>query len=411
MSNSDQEIVYGNIGVLDIRKATAESVAGISRIENLGLLLYAPQTAALVKSLSIGNLGSSVEAPPDCKLEMGPMRLNASALRSRATPINAIIMGPVTVDADVSVADIEDGVERLIIMGPVTGPDSVASALQSRTELQMGPVYSYPDPPAGGELVPVSRTFHLNHDSLATMKDHSTLIVHRRLVVSEPLPVDLVERKVHSLIVLGSVLCSQQNAPLLRTLMQDFHLDRLKVLPDGFQVVERSLTIDSTFLRFVAARKLYCCERVIVDPAVTAAEIEQHLDGLRCSNLILAPVTLRDALAPRCDLMHDQVLFYAGALWIEDADSKLTAGRFAALDGAVTLFVDGVLEIDRNVPPSVLTEKLAQVHNFGTITCTAEQMGVLQARMGRNDGLLVDAEEPQDDSTTQRIGNIGFLTL
>ena len=64
------------------------------------------------------------------------------------------------------------------------------------------------------------------------------------------------------------------------------------MLPDGFQVIERSLTIDSTFLRFGSARKLYCCERVIVDPAVTAAEIEQHHDGLRCPNLILAPVTL-----------------------------------------------------------------------------------------------------------------------
>ena len=411
MSNSDQEIVYGNIGVLDIRKATAESVAGIGRIENLGLLLYASQTAALVKSLSIDNLGSSAEAPPDCKLEMGPMRLNASALRSQAEPINAIIMGPVTIDADVSVADITDGVERMIIMGPVTCPDSVTSALQAKTEFQMGPVNSYPDPPAGGELVSISKTFHLNHDSLAAMKDHSTLIVHRRLVVSEPLPADLAERKVHSLIVLGSVLCSQRNASLLRALMQGLHIDRLKMLPDGFQVMERSLSIDSTFLRFGSARKLYCCDRVIVDPGVTPEEVEQYLDGLRCSNLILAPVALRDALAPRCDLMHDQVLFYTGILWIEDAVSTLTARRLAALNGVATLFVDGMIEIARDVPASVLADKLEQVHNFGIITCTAEQMGVIQERMGRNDGLLVDADAPQDDPTTQRIGNIGFLAL
>ena len=411
MSNSDQEVVYGNVGLLDIRKATAESVAGISRIENLGLLLYAPQTAKLAKSLSIGNLGSSAEASPDSKLEMGPMRLNANALRSREKPLDSIIMGPLSVDADVSAADLEDGVERLFVMGPVTCPDSVLSALQSKTELQMGPVNSYPAPPAGGELVSISRTFRLNHESLATMKDHSTLIVDGRLVVAEPLPADLVESKVHSLVVLGSVLCSPQNAPLLRTLMQDYHLDRLKVLPDGFQVMERSLTIDSTFLRFGSVRKLYCCERVVVDHAVTAAEIEQYLDGLRCANLVLAPLALRDVLAPRCDLVHDQVLFYAGTLWIEDAVSKLTAGRFAVLDGVATLFVDGVVEVERGVTPGVLIEKLAQVHNFGVITCTAEQMGALLARMGRNDGLLVDSEAPQDNPTVQRIGNVGFLTL
>lgn len=370
MSNSDREIVYGNVGLLDIRKATGESVAGITRIENLGLLIYAPETAALAKSLRIGNLGSSVEASPDRKVEMGPMRLNANALRSTAKPLDSIIMGPLLVDADVSVADLEGGVERLIVMGPVTCPDSVVLALQSKTDLQMGPVNSYPAPPYGGELVAISRTFHLNHETLATMKDHSTPIVHGRLVVAEPLPADLVERKVHSLTVLGSALRSPQNAPLLRTLMRDYHLDRLKVLPEGFKVMERALTIDSTFLRFGSVRKLYCCERVTVDRAVTAAEIEQHLDGLRCANLVLAPVALRDALAPKCDLVHDQVLFYAGTLWMEDAVSKLTAERFASLDGVVTLFVDGLLEVDRDVTPGVLNEKLAQVNNFGTITGT-----------------------------------------
>ena len=408
MSNSDQEIVYGNVGVLDIRKATRESVAGIRRIGNLGLLVYAPQTASLATSLSVGNLGSSVEAPAHSKLEMGSVRLNATALRSRTRPISMIVMGPLTLDADVTVTDVEEGVEQLVIMGPVTCPDSLVAVLQSKCELLMGPVDSYP---AGGTLVVASGSLRLNRDTLSSMEDHSTLIVHGRLVVTDPLPTNLLERKLRSLKAHGSVLCSQENASVLRALLQE-QLELLKLVPAGFQLVERALAIDSALLRFSAASKLYCSQRMIVDRAVSASEIEQHLEGLRCADLILAPAALRDALAPKCDLINDQVLFYEGELWLEEASSKLTEERFAYLDGVATLFVDAALEIDAGVTPELLAGKLAQVHNFGTITCTPAQMSALRARLGRNEGMFIDSSQPEiDQEDANKIGNIGYLAL
>ena len=408
MSDSDQGIVYGNVGILDIRKATADSLAGVSRVGNVGLLLHSAQNAALVNSLSIGNLGSSVEAAPDCKLEMGPVRLNANALRSRTQPIKMIIMGPLTVDADVTVVDVEEGVEQLIIMGPVICPDNMVAVLQSKCDLQMGPVDSYP---AGGTLVVVSGALHLNHDTLSAMEDYSTLIVHGRMIVTDALQKDLLERKIRALKAHGSVLCRQENVPLLRALLQE-QPERIKLVPSGFQLMERSLTIDSTFLRFSHARKLYCTRRVIVDRAVSASEIERHLEGLRCTDLVLAPVALRDALAPKCDLLHDQVLFHEGDLWLEDGSTGLSEDRLAYQDGAATLFVDGALEIEADVTPELLAGKLAQVHNFGTITCTPAQMSALRARMGRNEGRLIDSSKAETDrEDSKKIGNIGYLAL
>ena len=294
-------------------------------------------------------------------------------------------------------------------MGPVICPDRVVAALRSRIERQMGPVDSYP---AGAELVSISGSLHLNHATLAAMEDRTALLVHGRLVVSEVLPRDLLERKLQWLNVRGSVLCNEENASLLRALMQD-PLERFTLLPSGFRVIRRALTIDSTFLRFSTARKLYCSERVTVDAAVTTAEIDEYLEGLRCADMILAPVALRDALAPKCDLLNDRVLFYEGDLWLEESSSKLTTGRFAYLDGVATLFVDGALEIDADVAPEVLAGKLAQVHNFGTIRCTPAQMSAPQARMGRNEGELVDTStaEKDEEEATRRIGNIGYLAL
>ena len=408
MSNEDQGIDYGNIGVLDIRAADEAALRGIRRIGNLGLLLHGPDNAALVNTLSVGNLGCTIEAPAHYKLEMAPVRFDAKSLRTRSEPLGMVIMGPVTVDADVSVEAIEQGIERLFIMGPVICPDSLVAALRSKTEQQMGPVTSYP---AGARLVSIMGAFRLDHDALATLEDGTALNVQGRLTVPEPLSEDLLARKVLWLNVESGVRCREENAPFLRALMPDPG-GTLTLLPAGFNVIERALAIDSTFLRFSAAPKMYVDGRITVDPAVTAEELDRNIRELRCAAMIVASAALRDSLAPKCDLERDQVLFYDGTLWLEEGSTELNAERFAFLDGTATLLVEGELTIDEALDPAVLVENLAKVHNFGTIRCTPAQMGALQARMDRNSGSLVDstvAEEEEEESPG--INNIGFLAL
>ncbi len=408
MSNEDQGIVYGNIGALDIRAADAATLRGIRRIRNLGLLLHGPDNAALVNTLSVGNLGCTVEAPAHYKLEMAPVRFDAKALRTRSEPVGMVIMGPVTVDTDVSVEDIEQGIERLFIMGPLICPDNLVAALRSKTGQQMGPVTSYP---ASAKLVSVQGALKLNHDALATLEDGTALNVEGRLTVPEPLPADLLARKILWLNVEGAVRCREENARFLRALMPDLE-GTFTLLPAGFKVIERALVIDSTFLRFGATPKMYVDGRITVDPAVAAEEMDRNIRELRCSAMIVASTALRDSLAPKCDLERDQVLFYDGTLWLEEGSTELNPERFAFLDGVATLLIEGELTIDEAIDPEILVEKLAKVHNFGTIRCTPAQMGALRSRMDRNSGTLVDstiAEEEEEESPG--INNIGFLAL
>ena len=176
MSNEDQGVRYGNIGVLDIRAADEAALRGIRRIGNLGALVHGPDNAALVNTLSVGNLGCTIKAPPHYKLEMAPVRFDAKALRDRSEPLGMIIMGPVTVDTDVSAEDVEQCIERLFIMGPVICPDNVAAALRSKTRQQEGSFATYP---AGAKLVSISRSLKLDHDALAALEDHTALHVRR----------------------------------------------------------------------------------------------------------------------------------------------------------------------------------------------------------------------------------------
>ena len=247
----------------------------------------------------------------------------------------------------------------------------------------------------------------MDHDALAALEDHTALQV-RRLIVPEGLPRDLLKLKIQWLSVSGRVLCYEDDAPLLRSLMPD-RSGKFTLLPAGFKLIERGLTIDSTFLRFSATPKMYVDGRITVDPAVTAEEIDRYLQELRCAGMILAPASLRDSLAPKCDLERDQVLFYDGTLWLEEGSAELTTERFEYLDGVATLLVEGVVTIHEAVDPALLMERLAKVHNSGCIRCTPRQMGALQAR---NEGALVNSTASgKKKKASPGIGNIGFLAL
>ena len=231
MSNEDQGVTYGNVGVLDMRAADEAALRKVRRIGNLGMLVHSRDNAALVNVLSVGNIGCTIEAPAHYKLEVAPVRFNAQALRNRSESVGMIIMAPVAVESDVSAEDIEQYIERLFIMGPVICPDNVVAALRSKTEQQMGPVTSYP---AGARLVSTLGALRLDHGALATLEDGTALNVEGRLTVPEPLPADLLARKIRWLNVDGAVLCHEENAPILHPLMPKGS-EKLRLLPAGCQ--------------------------------------------------------------------------------------------------------------------------------------------------------------------------------
>ncbi len=412
MAKTDQGTRYGNIGVLDVRNADPDAIRAIHSIGNVGLLLFGADTRPLINALPIGNLGDMVEAAAHCRVEMGAVRLDSAALSNRSAPINMIVMGQVVIAPDVSSADIEQGVEALISMGSLVCPDNLIGVLRPKIHGLMGEATSYP---AGCELFVVSGALELDHQALAAMKDRTALLVNGRLVVPETLPSELLERKLGWIKVNGKLLCNEENLPLIHLLVEDQSTMRVTVLPAGFRYLDRALTIDSTFLRFSGAAKLYCRRRVVVDAAVTAAELDQYLVAVRCSDRILASVALRDVFAPKCDLTQDRVLFYDGTLWLADDDTTITAERLTSLEGATTLWVGGELTIKEAVTPEMLVEKLAKVHNHGTILGSPGQMSALQLLLGDNEGelrdLSVDEEADAEEPEWRGVRNAGYLVL
>ena len=73
----------GNVNILDLHKATEEAIAGISRIGNVNVLLYSPDTPHFADRVSMGNINTSIEVPADAELRttMGHLRLAPGSLQ------------------------------------------------------------------------------------------------------------------------------------------------------------------------------------------------------------------------------------------------------------------------------------------------------------------------------------------
>ena len=74
----------------------------------------------------------------------------------------------------------------------------------------------------------------------------------------------------------------------------------------------------------------------------------------------------------------------------------------------------GELKVDPEIEPQMLAGRLAKVHNLGTIWCTPQQMGAIEARLGLHDGSLRDStvsEEAGEPGEEHQIGNVNYLAL
>jgi len=397
----------GNVNILDLRKATEASVAEIRAIGNANVVLYAPETAGLVQQLNIGNVNAAVEVPADVEVKpvIGKEVFNRSSFQDLTAPRYPVVVGQILVEPDVPAEQIEKGLSGLVVVGQVICPEHLLGLLQGKPGHIVGQTKSYPrlDRVRMDSLV-------LDKDYLRAMEDGTELAVVGSLRVPQVLPNDLLEQKLAKLFVVGKTLCHKENAQTLQARMLPSS-GTVKTIPAGYELVERPLVLDQALLSTLPAKKLYCTENVQIAADVEAALLDEQLEGLACKGMVLCPAALQTVLAKKCDLLKTQVVFYEGTLWLEDNASTLTPERFDYLEGKATLVVTGALKVDPEVPPKILTGRLAKVHNLGHIACTPAQGAALRARLGLSEGHISEGADEEEEEDEGQIGNANYLAL
>ncbi len=398
--------VIGNANILDLRKATAETIASIAKIGNVNILIYSRETATFIPKLNLGNINVSVEAPQDAQVVTGQVVINREFLEGRDHPLFLVVTGQVLVKPEVTPEHVESGIAGLVVVGQILCPEPVLGAIQARTTQLVGQSKAYP---ASGRLIMGSLT--MDETFLKGLQDATELVILGSLRLPGVLPNELIEQKVAQLYVNGGIRVHQANAELIQARLAN-GARKMTVIPAGYALVSNPLVLDETVLAALPASKLFCLERVDVERSVSPDLLDEQLEQIIVKDLLLCPAALKGVVSRKCNILDTRAIFYEGELWLVNGSEQLSASRFEYLEGKATLVVTGALAIDGSVEPSVLASRLAKVHNFGAIKCTPEQKGALQARLGLNEGMIGaghEEEEPVEGAHYQ--GNVNHLVL
>ncbi len=397
--------VIGNIGVLDLRNSTEESVARIRRIGNVGMIIHSPETTRFISMLNIGNIGGTLEVPDGAQLLSGKVSLN---FKDASQPLKIVAMGKIFIEADATVEDVEKNVDYLACSGKILCPQHLLGVVQSKAKDISGKLIPYPSSAQlyQGKLV-------LNDDILNGLEDDSELCIIGQLDMPDIVDNTLLARKVRRVHVLGEISCREENiSTLSERLEQRYGTPKISTIPLGFTPVYKAIALDNAALISLPSRKLYCTGLVTIDPETDADALDKAIDALQTTRLLIAPAHLKDVLATKCNLLESKAIFYEGELWHITDEAELLLSRFDYLEGKATLVVRDHLTLAADIEPQVLADRLHKIHNLDTIACTPAQMGAVQARLGLNEGELVDSTtEEKEEEEEEGIGNVGHLAL
>jgi hypothetical protein len=384
--HTDTPQTIGNVVNLDIRRATEEAVAGIERIDNVVNLIYSPETAGLIGKLGIGNIVNRIEVPAGASIQHGDLVLNHEILSQLDEPLSTVVFGRVQIESDVTADDVARGIDHLSVFGQLLVPDDLAGAIEGKVHLARGPMQTYPR-----DVRLVARSLTLDAHFLQSCADGTKLMVTGKLDASQVLPDELLAQKIAQIYVGDGVTCREENsATLLPRLVHQGSVPHVTVIPTGFELVERPLTLSAALLKALPARKLYCTELVRIGEDVDTDVLDGALDALIAKDLVLCPAALSPVLGQKLDVLETDVLFYEGRLWLTEKGGLMSLASLERADEKLAVVVLGALTIDSGVTPELLAEHVAAVHNRGMIAGTVDQVAILQLRQGSGEGDWVE---------------------
>lgn len=399
--------VIGCVNILDVRKATEESVQEYESIGSVNMAVCSPETAHLLRKLKIGsiNLAAEVSANVRFELIMGPLEIGADHFKNLTDPIGLLVMGPVTISPDLSPEDLDRGLSVTMVMGPVTVPEPLAGIVQSKAQLVMGPIKPYPlfEKMHRGRLT-------LDRAYLDALDPATELCVVGSVVAPEGIPEGLIRKKLAKLHVTGRTTCYEPSEAELRAALTRTS-GNVRVIPPGFKVIDKEIRLSRDLLTSISDRKLYFTQSVVIEGDVDAGLFSKKIEGLACEQTILCPQTLQTALAEVCDLLDTNALFYEEELWLIDGKTELHPERFEYLEGKATLVVTGVLNVSPDVAPALLAARLAKVHLLGVIECSPEQQAAMESRIGTSEGVFERSDSEEKERSDGGMRSANYLAL
>lgn len=399
----------GNVGVLDIREATLESIEDIEKIANVGMVIYSPNTRAFLTKLNILNMGTSIEVPDSYKFINGEMEITADLLSGALEPLSLLVNGELFIKSDVTVENFEQKIDKLVVNGEIFCPKSLLPILYAKLQEVNGEIVSYNE---NASIYRGSQT--IDNSFLQVLNPKSHVIVMGKATINEDIDADLFDEKIDKLEILGKlVLANPKLLDSVNKKLENRERTAIEILQlDDFIKVEGDVTIDSLSIRKFNNSKVAFQDSVRFDEDVTEDVLKKHIQKIRTKGTIICKKELKSAILDLLEDINVNILTYSEKLIINQSEHRMTKEELKYLPKGLTIINHGLLHINEDIPPEMLLEKLEFLDNFGEILAGPEQYGVIMTRVRTQQGMIQSTEKQSGaEQGKKRIGNIGYLKL
>ncbi|MFC0560290.1 hypothetical protein [Halalkalibacter alkalisediminis] len=395
----------GNVGLLDLRNATTESIKGIERINNVGLVFYKKGNAHLLSSLNIGNIGKSLEIPDDHQFINGSLSIDEAFLISLQEPKKYFVNGAVIIAPDVSEEKIKKNLLTFQVNGAIYCPTSLSGIVRDLVTGSMGEVVTYDEALPRFEL----GEFTLTNAFLQAIEQPLHLVVAGVLRLSADLNMNLFNERLSKLEVKGVVSLHEEQEPSFHKKISSLLGCVLQVTPAGFQSFKKQLRLNGRSIKRFKQAKIHTKKPILLEKDITREAFTKAIDQIHTKSIIICHEDLEDLVYERCNVLDTEVITYAQEFVFVEGEQVWSEDQILAFDSPITLIVDGTLTFESGVKGESLKQKMADIHLFGQINVAEKKLaGTLQSFIGINHGEI--KEESLKEEATY-LANIGELSL
>ncbi|MEH7013346.1 hypothetical protein V7087_21475 [Neobacillus niacini] len=396
----------GNVGLLNLVNATEESVKGIERIENVGLVIYGKENAHLLTRLNIGNIGSSLEVPVGSRLFNGLFNLDQNYLSSIDEPVFLLVNGIVIIDENVQADQVQAGQLKMMVNGKVYSPSHLSGIAGKMLSKGSGAVETYHGAPPRLE----NGKFTLTNSFLQSIEESLYLVVNGMLTFAQDLNIDLFNEKISKLEVNGKISLFENQESYLYKKVASLTTCLVEVIPAGYEVLGKPLRLNARSIRRFQQKKWFTNKPVIIESDVSRDMLMKAIEKIHSSSVIICNEEVEDLVYERLSLMETEVLSYENNFIVIDGEEVWSNDQFLALDQPVNFIVNGQLILDGDVSGEVLRSKVSTLDVLGEVIVREKKLkGALQNVIRLNTGTI--EEEKGKQETGAALQNVGELSL
>jgi hypothetical protein len=397
----------GNVGLLNLVNATDESIKGIERIENVGIVIYRKENAHLLTQMNIGNIGSSMEVPTGYRLFNGVFNLDEVYLKSITEPVLLLVNGIVVIDRNVQADQVKEGLLNLIVNGKVYSPAHLSGMTGKLLSKGSGAVETYHGAPPRLE----NGKFNLTNSFLQSIDEPLYLVVNGLLTFAEDLSLDLLNEKIGKLEVNGKISLYENQESVLYKKVSSLTTCKVEVIPDGYEVLSKPLRLNSRSIRRFQQKKWYTNKPIIIEADVARDMLTKSIEKIHSTSVIICHEEVEDLIYEVLSLLETEVLSYENSFIVIDGEEVWSNDQFLGLSRPVNFIVNGQLTFDRDVSEEVLRSKVSTLDVLGEVIVREKKLkGVLQNIIRVNTG-TIEEEKSVEAGAGVTLQNIGELSL